>query len=520
MHKPSILWPPPDDVESGEDRQGIRHRLRGITGSGDKGRFKSFLRSKGRVPRQTYEHVTADAVTDADSQMDLEAATSAPSIVDGQGQKVVLETKLGETLTVDTQIQLYAPNNLLSHPLVSHVRAYLGGLPPLFFIAGDQEVLRDEIIYTCVLSPCYPISRFVADLHPRAHRAANPSKYPILAESKRLYPKITDFAARYPTPTKVHLQVYDGCAHDLPILFAFTTPAKYCFRAIASFCRFATGMQPLNPQPPSPNGPPSPLRGNFFGGSSFTTPPEEIGDISTETKRRKSWWGGEKASSLSKKASGIDKKPEKEKQNSGKEKPGYEPAKGKEAGSKGHNLDEGTDWVRADMQTKSEQMKEGVKSKGQNLDEEGVDQAKITKVEVIGEVVIGNESLPVGEDETNEVHTVDKQLKVETVKKTGTGDDTVRSLRGVKSHCSLKSNKSSKDSTKSFKKRWSLMIPRRSRLEQIPVPIPSKGSSGDVAGPRFGTVGEPEGERCAGSYPPIYQHGFVSSIPSSYPYLS
>jgi acetyl esterase/lipase len=29
--------------------------------------------------------------------------------------------------------------------------SYLGGLPPLFFIAGDKEVLRDEIIYACVI---------------------------------------------------------------------------------------------------------------------------------------------------------------------------------------------------------------------------------------------------------------------------------------------------------------------------------------------------------------------------------
>lgn len=36
-------------------------------------------------------------------------------------------------------------------------------------------------------------------------------------------------------------------AHILPILFSFTTPAKYCFRAMATFVRYATGMLP----PPS-----------------------------------------------------------------------------------------------------------------------------------------------------------------------------------------------------------------------------------------------------------------------------
>ena len=33
-------------------------------------------------------------------------------------------------------------------------------------------------------------------------------------------------------------------AHILPILFSFTTPAKYCFRAIAAFIRQVTGMLP------------------------------------------------------------------------------------------------------------------------------------------------------------------------------------------------------------------------------------------------------------------------------------
>ena len=80
--------------------------------------------------------------------MAFSASTSAPIVIEGQDQRIVLEVDGGETLHVDSQIQLYAPNNLLSHPLISHCGAYLGGLPPLFFIAGDQEVLRDEIIYT------------------------------------------------------------------------------------------------------------------------------------------------------------------------------------------------------------------------------------------------------------------------------------------------------------------------------------------------------------------------------------
>lgn len=37
---------------------------------------------------------------------------------------------------------------------------------------------------------------------------------------------------------------YPDAAHILPILFSFTTPAKYCYRGIATFIRYVTGMLP------------------------------------------------------------------------------------------------------------------------------------------------------------------------------------------------------------------------------------------------------------------------------------
>ena len=49
----------------------------------------------------------------------------------------------------------------MGHPLVSPALGYLGGLPPLFVVAGDKEVLRDEIIFMSVFSrlatPCFRI---------------------------------------------------------------------------------------------------------------------------------------------------------------------------------------------------------------------------------------------------------------------------------------------------------------------------------------------------------------------------
>jgi acetyl esterase/lipase len=72
-----------------------------------------------------------------------------PGVADAD-QRVSLQTSEGKAIEVAQQIQLYVHNGLLKHPLVSPALSYLGGLPPLLFIAGDREVLRDEIIYTLV----------------------------------------------------------------------------------------------------------------------------------------------------------------------------------------------------------------------------------------------------------------------------------------------------------------------------------------------------------------------------------
>ena len=158
MHKPSILWPPPPNTESHEVRRKIRDRLRSVAGlRGDHSRLKSLLGSRGHGPPTKDEPTPTDRVADAGGRMDFGTSTSAPSVVDRQDQRVRLEVEGKDPLDVDSQIQFYAPNNLLSHPLISHCRAYLGGLPPLFFIAGDKEVLRDEIIYTWVFSMHPPI---------------------------------------------------------------------------------------------------------------------------------------------------------------------------------------------------------------------------------------------------------------------------------------------------------------------------------------------------------------------------
>lgn len=139
--------------------------------------------------------------------------------------QVAVKGKDGDhkTIALRQQIQLYATNAQLFHPLCSPIlQGSLGGLPPLYILAGDSEVLRDEIIYL-------------------AHRAARPNVYrlndKLLGQNERARHDAERFNDK---PTRVHLQVYDGQPHVLT-LFSFTTSARYAYRAIASFVKHVTG---------------------------------------------------------------------------------------------------------------------------------------------------------------------------------------------------------------------------------------------------------------------------------------
>jgi hypothetical protein len=76
-----------------------------------------------------------------------------------------------------------------------------------------------------------------------AHRAADPSSYPIRQGLLDVNPERSAKTLTY-EPTQVHLQIYDDCPHDLP-LFSFTTPAKFAYRAMASFANFVTTSDEL-----------------------------------------------------------------------------------------------------------------------------------------------------------------------------------------------------------------------------------------------------------------------------------
>ncbi|KAG6850876.1 hypothetical protein H0H93_007494 [Arthromyces matolae] len=223
VQKPSVLWPPPPDELSNRVHASLRSRIREV-----------FRSDQPYDPTATM--LSMAQATPAGHPIDVGTTISLPtSDPEHQSQTVSLVARSGETLTTNNQLHLYTQNSLLMHPLVSPVLSYLGGLPPLLFIASDREVLRDEVIYA-------------------AHKAANPEKYPIKTDIRALYPALNGIEGRF-KPTKVHLQVYDDTAHVLPVLFPFTTPAKYCFRAIATFCKHVTGMDSMPNSPSIPSKP-------------------------------------------------------------------------------------------------------------------------------------------------------------------------------------------------------------------------------------------------------------------------
>ncbi|WBW73460.1 esterase/lipase, implicated in fatty acid biosynthetic process [Schizosaccharomyces osmophilus] len=98
--------------------------------------------------------------------------------------------------TFPFQVQFYAPNHLLTHPLVSPLfTENLGGLPPTLVLGGASERLRDEIVYI-------------------AHRMA-----------KDVYNG---------EKTKVQLELYDSCCHVVTAL-PFVSEAHIMARRIANF---------------------------------------------------------------------------------------------------------------------------------------------------------------------------------------------------------------------------------------------------------------------------------------------
>ncbi|EJT96875.1 alpha/beta-hydrolase [Dacryopinax primogenitus] len=278
IHKPSTLWPPPPEDLSSSVRTRIRerileivrpprsaspdhthftqneegvvppHRTRRHSHSSQKSAHSHIsrksqetltVRGDTRLPPHYHEDPEAGSALHPHDPLPAHIPTPGPEEPAGKPLSSWDPTQPGPiTLTVDgreatirSQVQLYCTNHQLTHPLVSPCLGYLGGLCPLLVIASDKEVLRDEIIYI-------------------AHKAARPDQYPLKDQTRKLYPHLEGIEKRY-GPTPVHLQVYDETSHVLPLI-SFSTPAKYCYRAIAAFCVHVTPGGVPSPTSPFP----------------------------------------------------------------------------------------------------------------------------------------------------------------------------------------------------------------------------------------------------------------------------
>jgi acetyl esterase/lipase len=217
-HRPSHAWPPPntDDMLAIDESivKSLAHKDHAsFPQESEEDAVQGFHVEKNPSPgMQNDDAGTRTATNDGSGPK----ANTVPG--SGHDLSIMLGGKLVE---IKDQIQMYATNQLISHPLVSPVlQPSLGGLPPLLILTGGGEMLRDEQIYL-------------------AHKAANPAKYPpgdaFLDESPHDHNR--NQINRW-KPTDVQLQVWDDLCHVAPTL-SFTRPAKYMYRSVAQFGAWA-----------------------------------------------------------------------------------------------------------------------------------------------------------------------------------------------------------------------------------------------------------------------------------------
>lgn len=210
--RPSASWPPPTTSDLLQIEESIVKDL----AHQDHASFPQETESEAVQGFHVHPEPKApDAIGDHPNAQS-QAANTVPR--PGHDLSIMIDGKLVE---IKDQIQMYASNNLISHPLVSPIlQPSLGGLPPLLIMTGGGEMLRDEQIYL-------------------AHKAANPAKYPpsdaILDDSP--HDHIRNQINKW-KPTDVQLQVWDDLCHVAPTL-SFTRPAKYMYRSIAQFGAWA-----------------------------------------------------------------------------------------------------------------------------------------------------------------------------------------------------------------------------------------------------------------------------------------
>ncbi|KAK8233497.1 acetyl-hydrolase [Phyllosticta capitalensis] len=238
-HKPSVAWPPPnaDDLEAikkgsiemiASSRKSKNATVKDTKEEGEN-------RARGFSIEKQVDGETPGPLDSNTKEADGEAPEPLNSNAKAAGSSFALPppnltvTIDGKSVTIKDQIQLYAANHLLNHPLVSPVlQPTLGGLPPLLIQVGGGELLHDEQVYL-------------------AHKAAAPMSY--LPDLSHLTPEeqehVKEAADKYP-PTDVKLEVWDDLCHVAHTL-SFTRPAKLMYRGVAQFGAWALARAQKKP---------------------------------------------------------------------------------------------------------------------------------------------------------------------------------------------------------------------------------------------------------------------------------
>ena len=216
MQRPSPSWPPPNDDETAQIATG--------QSAADGSSRKSADKERGNPDAEAVHGLAVQNPAEEEAMTRKQLAPIANGDVQygnnvpGAGHNLSIEID-GKLIVLEDQIQLYATNQLISHPLVSPVlQPSLGGLSPLLVLTGGGEILRDEQIYL-------------------AHKAANPGKYPLGDIYQAEFDTDNEILKKY-EPTDVQLQVWDDLCHVGPTL-SFTRPAKFMYRSIAQFGAWA-----------------------------------------------------------------------------------------------------------------------------------------------------------------------------------------------------------------------------------------------------------------------------------------
>jgi acetyl esterase/lipase len=215
--RPSAAWPPPNADDMLAIEEGIVKKM-ASRGQASHPQEREADAIQGFHVDSHPETGTQNANGNTNGGTRDATPVSNPTPGTGANLSIMLDGKLVE---IKDQIQMYASNQLISHPLVSPIlQPSLGGLPPLLILTGGGEMLRDEQIYL-------------------AHKAADPTKYPpgnaFLDEVPNDH--LRDQVNKW-KPTDVQLQVWEDLCHVAPTL-SFTRPAKHMYRSIAQFGAWA-----------------------------------------------------------------------------------------------------------------------------------------------------------------------------------------------------------------------------------------------------------------------------------------